>query len=63
MTRIRLNGEPADLPDGHTLADLVPAGEGHAVAVNGVVVPRSRHREVAPADGDVVDVVVAVAGG
>ena len=58
-----LNGVPLDA-DATTLADLlgaVPAGR--AVAVNHEVVPLAEHETHLLADGDVVDVVTAVAGG
>ncbi len=42
---------------------LGPLPPGHAVAVNGQVVPRAEHDSRVLADGDVVDVVTAVAGG
>ena len=42
------------------LGDLPP---GHAVAVNGEVVPRSAHATHPVTDGDDVEVVEAVAGG
>ena len=42
------------------LGDLPP---GHAVAVNGEVVPRSAHATHQVTDGDDVEVVEAVAGG
>ena len=42
------------------LGDLPP---GHAVAVNGEVVPRSAHATHQVSDGDDVEVVEAVAGG
>jgi sulfur carrier protein len=47
-----------------TLAELVgPAADGIAVAVNGVVVPRDQRAAHPLAEGDVVEVVHAVAGG
>lgn len=42
------------------LGDLPP---GHAVAVNGEVIPRSVHATHPVTDGDDVEVVEAVAGG
>lgn len=76
--KITLNGNPTDT-DATTLAELLadraavlderpaatPAGlpEGHAVAVDGEVVPRSAHRSWALVEGSVVEVVTAVAGG
>lgn len=61
--RVTLNGVPTDT-DATTLAELVgvlPAG--HAVAVDAEVVPRAAHASRPLADGDVVEVVTAVAGG
>lgn len=61
--RLTLNGVPLDA-DAPTLVDLVgPLPSGHAVAVNGEVVPRAHHPTRRLADGDVVEVVTAVAGG
>lgn len=60
---LTLNGVPLDV-DVTTLADLVgPLPTGQAAAVNLEVVPRADHGRVVLADGDVVDVVTAVAGG
>ena len=60
---LTLNGEPVDR-DARTLLDLVGAlPAGHAVAVNREVVPRAEHGAHRLQDGDVVDVVSAVAGG
>lgn len=60
---LTLNGVPLDV-EVTTLADLVgPLPAGHAAAVNLEVVPRADHGRVVLADGDVVDVVTAVAGG
>lgn len=65
--RLTVNGDAADVPDGTTVAGLVAArAEEHrrvAVAVNADVVPRSRWSSTALADGDTVEVLVAVAGG
>ena len=65
--QLRVNGEPVELPDGTTVADLVARrAEGHrrvAVARNGDVVPRSTWSATALTEGDAVEVLVAVAGG
>ena len=62
---ITLNGEPAEVPDGITVAELLqdPVAHGVAVAVNGSVVPRAAHvsHQLEPADD--VEIVTAVAGG
>lgn len=65
--QLSVNGEPVDLPQGTTVADLVALrAEGHrriAVARNGEVVPRSAWEPTTLAEGDAVEVLVAVAGG
>jgi sulfur carrier protein len=64
---IRVNGEPTELPDSQTIADLVRQLEmpkdGVAVAVNLEVVPRALHATTALKDGDRVELVRAVGGG
>ncbi|MBI4237301.1 MAG: sulfur carrier protein ThiS [Deltaproteobacteria bacterium] len=65
---VEVNGQPLTLPDPSTsLATLVREqcmGATHvAVAVNGVVVPRSQHAETRLQDGDRIEVVQAVGGG
>ena len=60
---ITVNGSVVETA-AHTVSLLLgdlPAG--HAVAVNGEVVPRSTHATHPVIDGDEVDVVEAVAGG
>jgi sulfur carrier protein len=65
--RVRLNGEPRDLPDGATLeaavTGLTAAAAGIAAAVNGEVVPRGSWAGTRLRDGDQVEVVTAVQGG
>ncbi len=65
--RLTVNGDPVELPGGTTVADLVAArAEGQrrvAVARHGDVVPRSTWTEVVLQEGDVVEVLVATAGG
>ena len=69
MIRVRLNGEPRELPAGATIAHLLqqlgrgPDDAPVAVAVNMSVVPRSEHADRELRDGDRVDVVGAVGGG
>lgn len=63
-----VNGRPVPATSGATVADLLEETDGGrtdglAVAVNGEVVPRSRHHLHALADGDVVEIVTAVQGG
>lgn len=61
---ITLNGAPHPIEAGVAIADLMPAdGRGTAVALNGVVVPRAEHTSTQLADGDVVEIVMAVQGG
>lgn len=60
---LTLNGVALDVA-ATTLRELVgPLPDGHAVAVNSEVVPRAECDTWQLADGDVVDVVTAVAGG
>ena len=65
--QVTVNGRPAELPDGTTVADLVAArAEEHrriAVARNADVVPRSAWGSTVLGQGDAVEVLVAVAGG
>ena len=67
MTHSTVNGEPADLRDGTTIADVVahwcPSSRGVAVARNGEVVPRSRWDVESVQTGDAIEIVSAVAGG
>lgn len=64
---IRLNGQTRQLPDTHTLQDLLEA-EGLAtrrvaIEVNGEIIPRSRHAQHALQEGDAVEIVHALGGG
>ena len=65
--RVRLNGEPRELPDGARLAEavaeLTDLASGVAAAVNGDVVPRGSWTATPLRDGDQVEVVTAVQGG
>ena len=65
--RVRLNGEPRELPDGARLAEavaeLTDLASGVAAAVNGGVVPRGSWAATPLRDGDQVEVVTAVQGG
>jgi sulfur carrier protein len=62
-----VNGAPADLAPGTTVADLVAArctsAKGVAVALNGEVVPRSTWGSTQVTPGDDVEIVTAAAGG
>ena len=66
---VELNGQPAELPDGATVADAVKAvgvdGEtrGVAVAVDGEVVRRADWVTTPLAERQAVEVVRAVQGG
>lgn len=62
---IKVNGEPRQIAEGSTVAEVVAdlPQRGTAVAVNGQVVPRSEHSQAALADGDIVEIVTAVQGG
>ncbi|HJK99597.1 MAG TPA: sulfur carrier protein ThiS [Polyangiaceae bacterium LLY-WYZ-14_1] len=65
--RIEVNGEPRELPDAATVAELLQelALEGALVAVerNQAIVPRAHHADTRLADGDRVEVVRFVGGG
>ncbi|HEY6424169.1 MAG TPA: sulfur carrier protein ThiS [Pseudonocardiaceae bacterium] len=64
---VTVNGQPWDLPDGATLADVlgrlgVPAA-GVAVALDGAVVPRVSWPGTPLRDGAWIEVLTAVQGG
>jgi sulfur carrier protein len=65
--RVVLNGAPRELPAALTFAQLIDelslAGRRLAVERNGEIVPRSRFGEARVADGDRIEVVMAVGGG
>ncbi len=65
--RVRLNGEPRELPDAASVADLVGAlglrPEIVAVERNRELVPRARYGETRLAEGDELEVVTLVGGG
>ena len=61
---ITVNGDPATVAAGGTVADVLPGdARGLAVAVNGVVVRRTDHVTTPLAEGDAVEIVTAVQGG
>jgi sulfur carrier protein len=64
---LTVNGEPAQVADALSVADLVadraPDHRRIAVAVNADVVPRSAWPSTVLREGDAVEVLVAVAGG
>ncbi len=65
--KISLNGELLHFPAPLTVAALIETlgytGKRIAVERNGEIVPRGRHAEVMLADGDRLEIVVAVGGG
>jgi sulfur carrier protein len=67
MITLIVNGEPrtfeAPLDCAELLARLELAGKRVALERNGEIVPRSRYREQPLADGDRLEIVVAVGGG
>jgi sulfur carrier protein len=67
MLNIFVNGEQKSFDTVESVADLVLAlgWQGRRVAVerNGEIVPKSRHGEQQLAEGDRLEIVVAVGGG
>jgi len=67
MISITINGEPRQLETPLNCAELLVrlelAGKRVALERNGEIVPRSRHAEQQVADGDRLEIVVAVGGG
>jgi sulfur carrier protein len=67
--RIFVNGDEREIPEGVTIAGLVsetvsaPSGRGVAVAVDAAVVPRSEWGETLVAEGQRVEILVAIQGG
>ena len=64
---LRINGEHRHFPAPHTVAQLIETlgytGKRIAVEKNGEIVPRGRHAETLLAEGDRLEIVVAVGGG
>jgi sulfur carrier protein len=62
-----INGEPQQLAEPLTVATLLEArgmaGKRVAVERNGEIVPRGRHVDTPLAEGDQIEIVVAVGGG
>ena len=62
-----LNGQPRQFPAPLSIAallvDLNLAGKRLAVDRNGEIVPKSHHADTRLADGDTLEIVVAVGGG
>ncbi len=67
MIQLSVNGQARQLEPGANLERLLQAlelaGKKVAVEKNGEIVPRSRYRDTALADGDSLEIVVAVGGG
>ena len=67
MISLSVNGESRQFPQPLTCAALLAAlgltGKRVALECNGEIVPRGRHVEHTLADGDAVEIVVAVGGG
>jgi sulfur carrier protein len=69
LVALTVNGEPAEVPAGSTVADLVhrlvedPDPKGVAVAIDRCVVPRSEWASTRIRPGALVEVVGAAAGG
>lgn len=65
--RVLVNGEPCELNEGATIAELLAArqmaGRQVAVEVNLEVVPRSQHEQHVLCEGDQLEVVSLVGGG
>ncbi|WP_028661026.1 sulfur carrier protein ThiS [Nocardioides insulae] len=67
--RVTVNGDPLELPDGATVADLVDRARGTrhpagvAVAVASSVVPRGEWERRVLRPGEAVEIVTAVQGG
>jgi thiamine biosynthesis protein ThiS len=64
---IELNGQPAAVPTGTTVADLVartlPNARAYAVEVNRAVLSRRDHAAREVRDGDKIEIVTLVGGG
>lgn len=67
MIHITVNGQPETVAAGLTVLVLLEArglaGKRLAVERNGAIVPRARHGETVLAEGDALEIVVAVGGG
>jgi thiamine biosynthesis protein ThiS len=65
--RIELNGQPATVSTGTTVADLVartlPNARAYAVEVNRAVLSRRDHATREVRDGDRIEIVTLVGGG
>ena len=67
MIRLSVNGEIRSVEPGVDIARLLQAlelaGKRVAVEKNGEIVPRSRYADTRLAEGDALEIVVAVGGG
>ena len=67
MIELAINGEPRSFPAPLTLAQLIESldleGTRIAIEKNGEIVPRSLHADTLLANGDRLEIVVAVGGG
>jgi len=67
IIRLTVNGEAHSFEIAPTLTQLLShlnlTGKRLAVERNGEIVPRSQHAETCLADGDKLEIVVAVGGG
>lgn len=67
MLQVIINGQQERLDPGSTVLGLLEsrrlAGKRVAVERNGEIVPKGRHADTVLADGDRLEIVVAVGGG
>lgn len=67
MMNLRINGETRQFPNPISVTNLIEilgyTGKRIALERNGEIVPRSTYANVQLADGDKLEVVVAVGGG
>ncbi len=67
MIQLTVNGQPVALAPNSTVLQLLDerglVGKRVAVERNGEIVPKAHHAEVRLADGDRLEIVVAVGGG
>jgi len=67
VIELAINGEPRTFPAPLTLTQLIEsldlAGKRIAIEKNGEIVPRSLHADTTLANGDRLEIVVAVGGG
>jgi sulfur carrier protein len=67
MIELSVNGQPRRFNAGASLAQLIAdlelTGKRVAVERNGEIVPRSRYEQTPLAEGDQLEIVVAVGGG